>query len=332
MVRLMTKKKLTALENFAIIAKAKQAGLKIYRDDLYINYAEIENELTEIEDRTVEEAAKEFTASGRKWLEGIKNKEDLKSESLDIKSALSRILFSFIGDVWEYGQMRANEELEQMGIEQNWEFKRFADESRTGGTPSKVDEDQMNADALEWYELYVQKLSEKAEKDVFMYMQPLILEYIAEGMTGRKLSDALAADFARYGVVRADIIARTESTKAFNWGRRYRFDSSPALAGYRYSAIMDERTSPICRGLHGSSWEKGDPSLNGYTPPNHYRCRSILVPINKYSDFTFTPPDVGWTDDLSESEKTVLEKFTASGWYPVKEIASSRSLPDELQT
>lgn len=326
MVKLMTKKEVNALANFAIIAQAKKNGLKVYRDDLYINYAEIDRGMTDIEDRAVEMAAKRMMPIARKWMEQIRSKDDLKREQLTLAAPVSLILINFIGEIWSYGQETADKDLETMGIDENWELREFA----SGQQSAWNNLEGLNQDAYEWYDLYSRKLSANMEAAAFQYMQPKILEHIENGTTGKKLADALAQDFARYGVVRTEIIARTESTKAFNWGRRYRFDGSEALAGYRYSAIMDERTTPICRGLHGSSWTKGDSDLDAYTPPNHFRCRSILVPINKYADFTFSPPDSGWDVDLSDKERQMLSKFMDSAWYPKIDIVKSKITPADL--
>lgn len=48
---------------------------------------------------------------------------------------------------------------------------------------------------------------------------------------------------------------------------------------YKFSAILDNRTSDICRHLNGKIILATDKStLSRCTPPLHFRCRSILVP------------------------------------------------------
>ena len=87
---------------------------------------------------------------------------------------------------------------------------------------------------------------------------------------GRKLSDE---SLERY--------ARTKSTEVFNKGRKEFFEESGVVSAYQYSAILDNVTSEICSGLHGTIFEKGTEP----TPPMHFNCRSVLIPITKYESY-----------------------------------------------
>jgi SPP1 gp7 family putative phage head morphogenesis protein len=55
---------------------------------------------------------------------------------------------------------------------------------------------------------------------------------------------------------------------------------------YRYVATLDTRTSSICRALDGREFEYG----KGPTPPQHFNCRSTMVPVIDYDELGFTPP------------------------------------------
>jgi SPP1 gp7 family putative phage head morphogenesis protein len=81
---------------------------------------------------------------------------------------------------------------------------------------------------------------------------------------------------------RLETVIRTNSNEAFNAGRLQTF-RDPDLEGFvkavEYSAILDERTTDICRALDGKVFEIGDPALDQVTPPNHFNCRSTLVPV-----------------------------------------------------
>jgi len=79
--------------------------------------------------------------------------------------------------------------------------------------------------------------------------------------------------------LRLENIVRTNTGDALNQARQALF-TSPEMQGFviafEYSAVMDDRTTDICDTLNGrikKDW-------SNYTPPNHYMCRSILVPIN----------------------------------------------------
>lgn len=81
---------------------------------------------------------------------------------------------------------------------------------------------------------------------------------------------------------RLETIVRTNTTDAYNTGRLAKMREpkmKPWLKAVRYSAVLDERTTDICMELHGSYFKPDDPMLDRLTPPNHFNCRSLLVPV-----------------------------------------------------
>jgi len=83
---------------------------------------------------------------------------------------------------------------------------------------------------------------------------------------------------------RLENIARTNIADAVNQSRMALF-TDPALKGFveafEYSAILDDRTTEICEKLHG----KIEKDWGGYAPPNHFQCRSILIPVTQVDDW-----------------------------------------------
>lgn len=104
------------------------------------------------------------------------------------------------------------------------------------------------------------------------------------------LGDALDVENPDY---RLNTIIRTNTFDAINEAR-FDFFNDPDVAGYveglQYSAVMDGRTTDICAELdghtHAADWEGWDT----YRPPNHFNCRSVLVPILKGDEWE----DSGW--------------------------------------
>ena len=97
-------------------------------------------------------------------------------------------------------------------------------------------------------------------------------------------------------------IARTSTFDAIN-NARYSYFTDPALGdfvqAFEYSAILDGRTTQICkhlddesRGNHSKDWWDENQS---YKPPNHFNCRSILVPVTRHD-----------LDDYEEGEEPTL--------------------------
>jgi len=91
---------------------------------------------------------------------------------------------------------------------------------------------------------------------------------------------------------RLENISRTEFSKAYNTGRNaVMFDPDvDVITGVQFSAIMDHRTTEICQAWDGIVFDKDDAaSIASKTPPLHYQCRSMLVPVTIYDDMPITP-------------------------------------------
>ena len=57
--------------------------------------------------------------------------------------------------------------------------------------------------------------------------------------------------------------------------------NSGIIEFFKYTATLDDRTTPICQRLDGLI----QPTRGGVIPPQHYNCRSIIIPVvKKYSD------------------------------------------------
>lgn len=81
-----------------------------------------------------------------------------------------------------------------------------------------------------------------------------------------------------------DTLSRTNLFEAMNEARYAEF-TDPALGGFvqalEYSAILDDRTTEICEALNGSTWPEDSPNWDKYRPPNHFNCRSVLIPVTE---------------------------------------------------
>lgn len=86
----------------------------------------------------------------------------------------------------------------------------------------------------------------------------------------------------RQAQVAMDRYSRTISAQVLNRSRQDFFDDNEFVVAYQYSAILDGRTSAWCRGLHGKIFRKGKEPV----PPIHHNCRSVLIPITGFEEFT----------------------------------------------
>jgi len=65
-----------------------------------------------------------------------------------------------------------------------------------------------------------------------------------------------------------------------NLARETVFEENMALVyAFEYSAILDSKTSNICRDLDGTIFPATAKSLSDYSPPRHYMCRSLMIEI-----------------------------------------------------
>lgn len=122
---------------------------------------------------------------------------------------------------------------------------------------------------------------------------------------------------------RLETIVRTNTTTAYNHGRLTEFVDPEVvrfLKGVRYSAILDTRTTEVCRFLDGKVFKVSDPNLEALLPPNHYNCRSVIVPVvagEKLDESQFiTPAEVGQARELAD-QKFLTQ--TASAWRAYRE-------------
>ena len=94
--------------------------------------------------------------------------------------------------------------------------------------------------------------------------------------------DALGAVTVKDASARISTAIRTTSFEAINEAR-YDFFSDPALDGFvealEYSAILDDRTTDICSQLNGETYGIDSEVWSTFRPPNHFNCRSILIPV-----------------------------------------------------
>jgi SPP1 gp7 family putative phage head morphogenesis protein len=125
-------------------------------------------------------------------------------------------------------------------------------------------------------------------------------EAIRDGKPLSAVIDVLDAEGFTDSMTSVERYARTKFTDVMNRGRLAAFNDSGVVAAYQYSAILDDRTTPICAGLHGKIFRAGSEPV----PPMHWNCRSLLVPITKYESFD-VDDEVGGQDinDFIEENK-----------------------------
>ena len=106
--------------------------------------------------------------------------------------------------------------------------------------------------------------------------------------TGRAVADVSEAlEGAGVSLPRLRTIVRTNGFEAINEAR-FDYFTDPALDDFvdalEYSAILDSRTTEICRHLDGRVYPADSPNWDGFRPPNHFNCRSLLVAVTEIDE------------------------------------------------
>jgi len=107
---------------------------------------------------------------------------------------------------------------------------------------------------------------------------------------------------------RLETVIRTNYTEAYNQGRKDMFadpDVKDFIIGIEYSNILDARTTDVCTYLDGKIFKPDSPGLDMLTPPNHYNCRSVIVPVTK---------DEGPVEFITEAEINTAMELKGKGF------------------
>lgn len=131
----------------------------------------------------------------------------------------------------------------------------------------------------------------------------------------KKLKEEKKKEFSEEGIMNQILnwLKTFFVISAINTGRKSVLEwFGDDIYAYQYSAILDWRTTDICKGLDWMVVKPWSSLFDEYSPPNHWNCRSIWVAI--MSDEAFKP----WITD--EDTKAETEKPDFKDYYGVEEF------------
>ena len=127
---------------------------------------------------------------------------------------------------------------------------------------------------------YVTEITKKAKNKIF--------NGIKQGLPEDRIASSIEEEMEDASKKWLQTVIRTKTTEMFNAARKTYWETDPIASqlveAYEFSAILDDRTSDVCRELDGKIFDKGD-YIDKITPPLHFNCRSILVPVTKFQDY-----------------------------------------------
>ena len=137
----------------------------------------------------------------------------------------------------------------------------------------------------------------KSTSDIVKGITAAFAPFVADGT---EISASTGRELEAYNL---RTITRTATLGAYNFGRRSRYEDKDLegfVLGYKVSPVLDERTSDICNQIALDNVQikiSDKESISRLTPPLHYNCRTILVPL--------TPED----EPIAFSDQEVLGKI-----------------------
>lgn len=144
----------------------------------------------------------------------------------------------------------------------------------------------------------------------------------AAGVTQDILDELEALDDVPNVPAYINTLVRTNSFEALNEARFAEF-TDPELEGWvealEYSAVMDERTTEFCQYMDERVYRADNEVWNAYRPPNHFNCRSLLIPVTKTSGWDGVeddPPEMQPADGFARCGCGTLHFEYDEDWHP----------------
>lgn len=179
------------------------------------------------------------------------------------------LIKSYVEACWVWGHTHGLEEMERFNR------RRFNDPPKPDGTGLTP------VEAIRWAEQRT-ALQGNWQRALDAQVTQVIVSGLETGATNKDVMGALTRVFPTFAKARLENIARTESVSAYNQGRLTAFKSNSLVVAVQFAAILDSRTTKICRARDGMIMRMEDERLPSNTPPLHFMCRSTLVPVDRF--------------------------------------------------
>lgn len=140
-------------------------------------------------------------------------------------------------------------------------------------------EEQYNSEAV--------RVINGATRVIERKLEQAILDSTRQGLSTKRGMELLRKAFDDAGLApgnswHLETLFRTETQKAYaagRWNSLQEPEIKEIVTALQYTAIDDNRTTPLCQKLDGTTLPMEHPFWRRYTPPNHYNCRSTLLEV-----------------------------------------------------
>lgn len=315
------------------------AGVHLKKKDLPIDLKRIESHLDDNEEEFITlytSIHKEISDALIKSVERkklIENKDLADARSLRInKGEIKGLMQAYLAKMYILGKTDAIKEIEprlralkikiamktklaEIDDELNWLDKTWIERflKNFGDLGQLTDDD---VEYLKQYRDMGFKVAGDMEDKLIKGIYNTLVEGFQADLKASEIVDQIKSFLDTDREQYATTIARTNASTAYNSGRMNLFSSdevSDNIEAYEYSAIMDDATTEFCSDHNGEIIKVDDPELGRITPPNHFNCRSILIPVFTGDNELADGPYEGWEDskDTWERNSQPAEGFGA---------------------
>jgi len=147
-----------------------------------------------------------------------------------------------------------------------------------------VDRGSLEANLAKWARTYTYDLIKGIDGNTRKAVQQAMENWAITGGPIDELKNMLEPTF---GKTRAELIAETESVRAFGQARMETWKESRVIVGREWRTAQDERVCPICNALNEQQAMLGQPFVTSFgefwSEPAHPRCRCWTVPVIGYT-------------------------------------------------
>jgi SPP1 gp7 family putative phage head morphogenesis protein len=241
-------------------------------------------------ERVIPELIEAHNKGDKEEVEGILKSLTLAS-SKEWRKGIDKLVLTSV----ESGILRAH--LEMLRLKELFEF----DES---WTPDVIDEGYnyevvLPEEAREFIRKHAYEIGVITEETVLNRLREELERGLDEGLPPKEMTKRVQEVCGTWmSDWHAQTIARTETGKFYNAGRLARWldpETNGFVEALQYDAILDRRTTEVCRHLDGRIISiQNQAVIAEFTPPNHFQCRSTWLPVTKYEE---------WEDDFDTSVK-----------------------------
>jgi len=241
---------------------------ELFPDEEKVNLTLIEKELTSKEKATqsaailIVERDKQTTINRyvRAWKSGSVSKiGDTSIKLAEDDQTLEQLLLAFANEVHNFGKVQAANEI-----------------NAAISTTSKRERSKLIEK--------VKSTIDKLDVDLSYRLAQITINALnkQQGADEDTLRRDLNTDYNAFWSSLLTTTILTLSGTSFNFGRQFSFrENQGKIIAYRYTAILDSRTTKFCRSMDGRVFKKSDPNVFQYEPPNHFNCRSLYTAITE---------------------------------------------------